>query len=248
MMVERNLLVYRRLWLALVSGFFEPVFYLLSIGVGIGALIGGGIVVAGRVVDYTAFVAPALLASSAMNGAIYDSTFSVFFKLKYAKTYDAMLATPLAPADVALGEVCWALLRGTLYAIAFLLVMGGLGLLTSPWAILALPAALLIGFAFAGAGMAASCFMRSWQDFEWVNLVVLPMFLLSTTFYPLETYPGGLRPLVAATPLYQGVELMRGLTLGDVGLHLLTPVVYLLALGTLGLVVAGRRLGRLLLR
>jgi lipooligosaccharide transport system permease protein len=126
MLVERNLLVYRRLWLALVSGFFEPVFYLLSIGVGIGALVGGTIVVEGRAVDYTAFVAPALLASSAMNGAIYDSTFGVFFKLKYAKTYDAMLATPLAPADVALGEVFWALLRGTLYAVAFLLVMLGL--------------------------------------------------------------------------------------------------------------------------
>ena len=98
-----------------------------------------------------------------------------------------MLATPLAPADVALGEVFWALLRGTLYAIALLLVMLGLGLLTSPWAILALPAALLIGFAFAG--MAASSFMRSWQDFEWINLVVLPMFLLSTTFYPLRSTP-----------------------------------------------------------
>ena len=248
MIVERNLLVYRRVWLALVSGFFEPVFYLLSIGIGIGALVGGAIVVEGRVVDYAAFVAPALLASSAMNGAIYDSTFGVFFKLKYAKTYDAMLATPLAPADVALGEVCWALLRGTLYALAFLLVMLGLGLLVSPWAILALPAALLIGFAFAGAGMAASSFMRSWQDFEWINLVVLPMFLLSTTFYPLQTYPEGVRPLVAATPLYQGVELMRGLILGEVGLHLLTPVVYLVAMGTLGLVVASRRLSRLLLR
>ena len=149
---------------------------------------------------------------------------------------------------MALGEVCWSLLRGTLYAVAFLLVMLGLGLLTSPWAILALPAALLIGFAFAGAGMAATSFMRSWQDFEWVNLAVLPMFLFSATFYPLETYPEGLRPLVSVTPLYQGVELMRGLILGDIGADLLTPVAYLTAMGTLGLVVAGRRLGHLLLR
>jgi lipooligosaccharide transport system permease protein len=96
--------------------------------------------------------------------------------------------------------------------------------------------------------MAASSFMRSWQDFEWINLVVLPMFLLSTTFYPLEIYPGGLRPLVAATPLYQGVELMRGLVLGDLGWHFLTPILYLAAMGALGLVVASRRLGRLLLR
>ena len=248
LLVERNLLVYRRLWLAFLSGFFEPVFYLFSLGIGIGALVGGTIVVDGRAVDYTTFVAPALLASSAMNGAIYDSTFNVFFKLKYAKTYDAILATPLSPADVALGEICWSLLRGTLYAIAFLLVMLGLGLLASPWALLALPAALLIGFAFAGVGMALTSFMRSWQDFEWVNLIVLPMFLFSATFYPLETYPQALRPLVAATPLYQGVELMRGLVLGEVGLDLVTPVTYLAAMGTLGLVVAGRRLDRLLLR
>ena len=251
LLVERNLLVYRRLWLAFVSGFFEPVFYLFSLGVGIGALVGGTITVEGRAVDYAAFVAPALLAASAMNGAVYDSTFNVFFKLKYAKTYDAILATPMAPADVALGEICWSLLRGGLYAGAFLLVMLGLGLLTSPWAILALPAALLIGFAFAGIGMAASSFMRSWQDFEWVSLVVLPMFLLSATFYPLETYPEDLRPLVTLSPLYQGVELMRGLILGDVrqgGWSLLAPVAYLAVMGTLGLTVAARRLDRLLLR
>ena len=94
-LVERNLLVYRRSWLLIVSGFFEPVFYLLSLGVGIGALVGTVTGPDGQAIEYTAFVAPALLAASAMNGAVYDSTFNVFFKLKYAKTYDAMLATPL---------------------------------------------------------------------------------------------------------------------------------------------------------
>ncbi len=248
LLVERNMLVYRRLWLAFVSGFFEPVFYLFSIGIGIGALVGGTIIVEGRAVDYTAYVAPALLASSAMNGAVYDSTFNVFFKLKYAKTYDAILATPVGPADLALGEICWSLLRGGLYAAAFLLVMLSMGLLNSPWAVLALPAALLIGFAFGGIGMAATSFMRSWQDFEWVQLAVLPMFLFSATFYPLETYPQEVRWLVAATPLYQGAQLMRGLTLGDVGPDLLIAVAYLAAMGALGLAVAGRRLDRLLLR
>ena len=97
-----------------LSGFFEPVFYLLSIGVGLGALVGDFTLSDGQVVGYAAFVAPALLATSAMNGAIYDSTFNVFFKLKYAKLYDAMLATPLGRRDVALGEITWALLRGAL--------------------------------------------------------------------------------------------------------------------------------------
>ncbi len=101
LLIERNLMVYRRGWLVIVSGFFEPLFYLLSIGLGIGALVGAVPLGDGRVIPYTAFVAPALLASSAMNGAIYDSTFNVFFKLKYAKTYDAILATPVGVGDVA---------------------------------------------------------------------------------------------------------------------------------------------------
>ena len=132
--------------------------------------------------SYTSFVAPALLATSAMNGAIFDSTFNIFFRLKYAKLYDAALATPMRAGDVALGEVGWALIRGGLYACAFMIIMLALGLVHSVWAVLAIPVALLIGFAFAGAGMAATTFIRSWQDFEYVTLATLPMFLFSTTF------------------------------------------------------------------
>jgi lipooligosaccharide transport system permease protein len=243
---ERNLLVYRRGWMIILSGFFEPLFYLLSIGVGIGRLV-GPVSVDGRTLDYTAFVAPALLASSAMNGAIYDSTFNIFFKLKYQKTYDAVLATPMAVGDIALGEIGWALARGTLYACAFVVVMLGIGLVLSPWAVLAIPAALLIGFAFAGAGMACTSFMRSWQDFDLVQLVVLPLFLFSATFYPLATYPVALRWVVRGTPLYQGVAILRPLTTGAVGPVLLVHAAYLLAMGMVGLLVASRRLGRLLL-
>ena len=148
-LVERNAMVYRRIWLILVSGFFEPLFYLLSIGVGVGELVGDITLPDGRIIDYTAFVAPALLASSAMNGAVYDSTFNVFDKLKWKKIYDAVLATPLGAGDVALGEISWALIRGLIYATAFLIVMLAMGLVLSPWAVLALPAAVLIGFAFA---------------------------------------------------------------------------------------------------
>ena len=241
-LVERHARVYRHLWLMLLSGIGEPLFYLLSIGVGLGHLVGnvGG-------VSYTAYVAPALLATSSMNGAIYDSTFNVFFQIKYAKTYEAALATPMRAADVALGQIGWALIRGSLYAFAFMLVMLGMGLLKSGWAVLALPAAILTGFAFAAAGMAATTFMRSWQDFEFVMLVSLPMFLFSTTFYPLSVYPRALQVVVECTPLYQAITLIRGLTLGVVGPALLVPVAYLALMGVAGLLIAGRRVSRLLL-
>jgi lipooligosaccharide transport system permease protein len=246
-LVERNFLGYRRAWIVLMSGALEPVFYLLSIGVGLGKLIPGVTLSSGRPVGYVDFVAPALLATAAMNGAIYDSTFNIFFKLKYGKVYDAVLATPMTVADVALGEVSWALLRGALYATAFLIVLAAFGAAQSWWTLLALPAALLIGFAFAGAGMAATTFMRSWLDFEWVTLAMMPMFLFSTTFFPLSVYPRVIQVLVECTPLYQGIEIVRGLTLGLVGWPLLARAGYLAVMGVVGMLVASRRLGRLLL-
>jgi len=245
-LVERNFLVYRRGWIFLVSGFFEPFFYLLSIGLGLSHLV-GPVTVDGVTVPYTAFVAPGLLASAAMNGALFDSTFNIFFKLKIAKTYDAVLATPMAVGDVALGELTWSLLRGALYSTAFLAVMAALGYVESPWAVLCLPGAVLVAFAFAGAGMAGTSYMRSWQDFDMVSLVVLPMFLFSATFYPLTVYPGWLQAVVRCTPLYQGVALLRGLDLGIVGWVLLAHALYLAVMGVIGLLVTSRRLARLLL-
>jgi lipooligosaccharide transport system permease protein len=246
-LLERNFLVYRRSWVVFLSGFFEPVLYLFSIGVGIGQLV-PTVDVDGRAVAYTAFVAPAMLASSAMNGAVFDATFNVFFKLKYAKVYDAVLATPVSTGDVALGEITWALLRGAVYSFGFIVVMLVMGLVDSVWAVLALPAAILIGFAFGAVGMAVTTYFRSWQDFEWVTIATLPMFLFSATFYPLTTYPAFLQPIVAATPLYQGVALIRGLTTGAVSAGLWWHVLYLGVLGVVGLAVASRRLGRLLLK
>ena len=246
-LIERHARVYRRTWLVLASGFFEPLFYLLSIGVGIGALV-GTVRFGGHTVPFTSFVAPALLATSAMNGAIFDSTFNIFFRLKYAKLYDATLATPMRPGDVALGEIGWALIRGGLYSCAFMIVMLAMGLEHSPWATLDVPLALLIGFAFAGAGMAATTYMRSWQHFEFVTLATLPMFLFSTTFYPLTVYPRPVQLVIDVTPLYQGIALLRGLTLGFVGPGLLWHALYLAVMGVLGLAVASRRISRLLLR
>ncbi len=248
LLVERNLRVFRRNWWIIVSGFFEPVFYLLSIGVGIGHLVGRLPGPRGGTVAYAVYVAPALLAASAMNGGTYESTMNVYFKLKMAKTYDGVLATPLGPGAVAAGEIGTALLRGTIYGVAFLTVMAALGDVTSPWAALALPGAMLIGFAFAATGMACTTFMRSWADFDLVQLAVVPLFLFSTTFYPLATYPRWLQVVVELTPLYHGVTLLRALCLGDVHVGLLAHAAYLSAMGLAGLIVAGRRVRVLLLR
>jgi lipooligosaccharide transport system permease protein len=201
----------------------------------------------GRVVSYTSFVAPALLATSSMNGAVYDSTFNVFHKLKYAKVYDAALSTPLGPLDVALGEITWALSRGLLYAVTFLIVLAVLGLATSAWLILAVPASLLVSLAFAGLGMAATTFMRSWKDFDFIILATLPMFLFSTTFFPLGVYPRPLQLVVECTPLYQAVSLLRDLSFGHLSPAMLGNLAYLAALGLAGLYVASRRIRRLLL-
>jgi lipooligosaccharide transport system permease protein len=247
-LVERNFMVFRRGWLVFVSGFFEPLFYLLSVGVGISKLAGPITLASGATLSYTAFIAPAMMASSAMNGAVYDATFNIFFKLKYAKLYDAVLATPMTTRDVAVGEITWALLRGMFYAISFLVVMLAMGLVESAWAVLAVPAALLIGWAFASICMAATTWMRSWQDFEFITLTTLPMFLFSATFYPLETYPRGLQIVVQCTPLYQGVALLRGLITGLVSPGMFVNVAYLVAMGLVGVVVSGRRLATLLLR
>ena len=244
--VERNMTAYRRMWLLLFTGVFEPIFYLLSLGVGLGKLIPD---VAGPTgpVKYVDFVAPALLATAAMNGAMYDSTFGIFHRLKYDKVYDAILATPLTAPDIALGELVWCLMRGGLYAVAFTAVVACFGVLSSPWALLAVPAALLIGVGFAGLGMAVATFMRSWQDFEIITLLMMPMFLFSTTFFPLGVYPRGLQLFVEATPLYQGIEIVRGLMLGVVGPTLALRALYLAVMAVLGLWIASRRFGKLLL-
>ncbi len=247
LLFERNLMVYRRSWMIIFSGVFEPLFYLFSMGIGLGHFVGKVPGPGGRLVDYSSFVAPALLASAAMNGAVYDAS-NVFWKMKYAKVYDAVLSTPVGPVDVAVGETAWALFRGFLYAISFMVVAGSLGLIESAWGLLALPGAVLIGFAFAGIGVAATTFMRTWQDFELIALVQLPLFLFSATFFPISTYPEAIQWVVRFSPLYHAIQLLRALNLGTVGWAQVIDVAYLVALGLCGLLIAQRRIGKLLLK
>jgi len=246
--IARGLLATRSSnWLIVLSGFFEPVFYLLSLGIGLGALVGSVSTTTGQPVSYAAFIAPALLAVSAMNGAIFDSTWNVFFKMQYAKLYEGMLATSLGPLDVALGEIFLALLRGAVYATGFLIVMQVLGLNRSWTAILAIPAVLLIAFGFASLGMAVTSYMKTFQQMDWINFVMLPMFLFSATFYPLSVYPQAIQWLIQALPLWHGVELVRGLTTGSLSVAMLGHVLYYAVMVAVGLVFTTRRLRALFL-
>ncbi len=230
-----------------LSGFFEPVFYLLSLGIGLGGFIGSVQDATGHAIPYPAFIAPALLAVSAMNGAIYDSTWNVFFKMHFGKIYEGMLATSLGPLDVALGEISLALLRGGLYATAFMIIMQILGLNLAWTAILALPAVLLIAFGFASLGMAVTSYLKTFQQMDWINFILLPMFLFSATFYPLTVYPQWLQWIIQALPLWQGVELIRGLTTGALSVGMLWHVLYYAVLIVAGLVFTTRRLRSLFL-
>ncbi|WP_285774750.1 ABC transporter permease [Microtetraspora sp. NBRC 13810] len=234
-------------WLVLVSGFFEPLLYLLSIGVGVGALVGEVPLDADRMVPYAVFVAPAMLAVSAMSGALSETTFNFFFKMKYMKTFEAVLATPVRPMEIAFGELVWALVRGSLYTGVFLGVMVALGLAAPWWALAAFPVTILVGLAFGAAGMAISTLMRGWQDFDLLSTGQFALFLFSGTFSPVADYPGVLQVVVWATPLYQSVELVRGVVLGDLGWGLLVHAGYLVVMAVAGLVFAARRLERLLL-
>jgi lipooligosaccharide transport system permease protein len=244
-LVERNIVAYRRQWLILLSGFFEPLFYLLSMRVGLGDLI-GGVSVGGHEVPYDQFVAPGLMAASAMNGAVYDSTMNVFHKMKYARIYDAALATPMSAGDVAVGEITWALIRGQIYAVSFLGVMWALGLVGSPWVVLALPCCALIGLTFASLGFAVTTYMRGFSDFEFVPTATMPMFLFSATFFPLSSY-GSWAWLAQLSPLYHGVALVRSANAGVFTLSVVGHVIVLLAVAAIAMAVAAKRLGKLLL-
>lgn len=244
---ERNVAALRSMyWVVLLSGFLEPVLYLFSIGVGVGGLIGDIALPGGRVVGYAEFVAPAMLASSAMSGALSETTFNFFGKMKFMRLYEGILATPVKPMEIALGELAWAMVRGVLYSAAFLVIMVALDLTSPPRALAMFPASVLIGFAFGALGMTISTLIRSWQEFDLIASGQFALFLFSGTFVPATQYPAPLRWLVEVTPLYRSVDLARALSLGPVGVTQLVDVLYLLALFAIGLAVAGRRMGRML--
>jgi len=235
-------------WTIVVSGFFEPVFYLLAMGYGLGGLVGEVTGPDGTPMSYVAYIAPALLATSAMNGAIYDSTWNVFFKMRFARIYEAMLSTSLGPLDVAAGEIAMALFRGLLYACAFLGVIAVLGIATSWWALAMVPVAVLIALGFAAVGMAVTSWFTNFQQMELINIVLLPMFMFSATLFPIEIYPQPIQWFIQAMPLWHGVELMRQLSVGVFTAATVGHLAYFVVMSVGGVAFCTLRLRALFLR
>lgn len=247
--LERSLIAFKSsTWFAVLSGFLEPLLYLFSFGYGVGKLIGQITMPNGTVISYAMFIAPGLLATSAMNGAIYDSTWNVYFKLNESKLYQGMLATSLGPLDVALGEIMSALLRGFVYALGFMGVAVPMGLIPSWWGVLVVPAAVLIAFGFASLGMAITSYFKSYQQMGLINISLLPIFLFSGSFYPLTVFPEWAQIIIKCLPLWHAIELVRNLSLGIVGIGLLSHITYFLIMITLGLFFTTKRLNALFMR
>jgi len=247
--LERSLVALKSSnWFPVVSGFLEPLLYLFSFGYGVGTLIGDIQVSNGQVVSYAMFIAPGLLATSAMNGAIYDSTWNVYFKLHEGKIYHGMLATSLGPLDVALGEILTALLRGFAYAVGFMAVATPMGLIPSWWGVLAIPAAVLIAFGFASIGMAITSYFKSYQQMGLINISLLPIFLFSGSFYPLSVFPEWAQIIIKTLPLWHAIEMIRNLSLGIVNLSLLGHIAYFLVMVVVGLFFTTKRLNALFMR
>jgi lipooligosaccharide transport system permease protein len=235
-------------WMVVASGFVEPLIYLVAFGYGIGQFIDGVVDGNGNPISYAQFIAPALLATSAMNGAIYDSTWNVFFKMHFGRIYNGMLSTSMGTLDVALGEISWALLRGLAYAIGFMAIVTPLGLVPSWWGLLAIPASVLVAFGFAAVGMGITSYLKHRQQMQYIQLVMLPMFLFSGTFFPLDIYPEPVQWFIQALPLWQAIELIRGLTLGIMNWAMLGHVLYFVVMIIGGLYFTTRRLTALFLR
>jgi len=247
-LIERNVIALRTSnAISFLTGFVEPVIFLLAFGYGVGALV-GTVEYRGTTVAYTAFVAPALLAASSMNGAIFDSTFNVYFKMHFMRLYQAMMSTSLGPLDVALGEIGWAMIRGATYAVGFLCVVTALGITSTWWSLLLIPSAMLIAFAFASVGMFLTSLMKSFQQLNWIQFALMPLFMFSGTFFPITAYPEWLQVIVMATPLWQAIALCRGLFLGMVDVTLLWHVLYFAMIAAFGLLATTRRLNALFLR
>jgi lipooligosaccharide transport system permease protein len=237
------LLSYRRTWRgSLTTTFLYPVLYLSALGVGLGQLIDHGSTVAVEGVRYIWFLAPGLLAGTAMQIATNESTFPVMAGIKWLKTYHAMLATPLEVTDVLYGHLLWIVTRVAMASAAFLAVMAAFGTIVSPWAVAAFPAAVLTGAAFAAPVMAFSATQETDQAFIVLyRFIVVPLFLFSGTFFPVTEFPGWLETIARATPLYQGVSLCRDLVLGvTLSYESLAHFVYL-SLMLVGGVLAARK-------
>jgi lipooligosaccharide transport system permease protein len=215
--VEHQAAIFRRFWRSSVTFYvLNPVLFLAAMGVGLGGLIDER---TGDVdgVPYLTFVAAGLMAAGAMLGAAAESLWPVMAGTKWVRTFHAMVATPVRPADVYSGIVAWTIIRAGVGATIFLAVAAVLGAVASPWGIAAVPAAALCAAAFAAPITAFSASQETDARFPLIMRIgVLPLFLFSGTFFPVSQLPAALRPLSVISPLWHGVELCRGATTGSI--------------------------------
>lgn len=234
-MVQRNALVYRHVWRGSVfSSFLQPTLFLLAMGFGVGGLLNAQSVAFPNGMTYVEFLAPGLLAAAAMQVGTFESTYPVLGKMVWQRNYEAVLATPMSVSDIVIGELTWIGVRLSTVALAFVAVMTAFGIPRSPSVWLAVPATALTGLAFAAPVIAHAATLKGSGDFNVIyRFVITPMFLFSGVFFPVSRLPASLDGLVWVSPLFHGIELVRGLTIGTI------PALWAVHLGFLVLLVAG---------
>ena len=239
--VQRNALVYRRTWRgSLFMSFLQPLLFLLAIGIGLGALVDAGGTSLPGGVGFLEFLAPGLLAAGCMQTAVFESSYPISGRMTWRRNYEAIMATPMRIADLVLGELAWIAVRLSTVAIAFTVVMIAFGVPRSPLVVLAAPAAVLTGLAFSAPIVAYAATLKGNETFNAVfRFIITPLFLFSGVFFPVTRLPQGLRAAAWFTPLFHGVELTRGLTLGTIESPAwYAHVVYLVGMTAAGIVAA----------
>jgi lipooligosaccharide transport system permease protein len=241
--LERNALVYRHIWRgSLFSSFVQPTLFLLAMGVGLGSLIDAGGAVLPGGVPFLHFLAPGLLAASCMQTASFESSFPVISKMTWQRNYEAIITTPLGVPALVAGELAWIGVRLLTVAATFMLVLVAFDVPRTPLAILAVPAAILTGLAFSAPIIAFAATLDTPTHFNALfRFGITPLFLFSGVFFPLSRLPEPLQAAAWATPLFHGVELVRGLTLGTLqGSAWIVHVLYLAGMVALGALAAVR--------
>jgi lipooligosaccharide transport system permease protein len=253
--VELRAMQYRRTFRAsLISSFLNPVLFLLAMGVGLGTYVdrSGTATQALGGLTYLQFLAPGLLAATAMQSAAFESTFPIMAGLTWQRVFHAMYATPISPRDIVLGNLTWIAIRLTMISTIFTIVMSLFGAAASPLIILGIPAAVLTGMAFATPIAAFSATQRTPEKFNAVfRFGITPLFLFSGTFFPISNLPAAIQPIAWLSPLWHGVELSRALALGTIGQApelAIAHVAVLVAIVVLGTIWAFRTIERRLVR
>ena len=247
--LEFRALEYRRTFRASIfASFISPALFLTAMGLGLGGYVSGGSTQTFEGATYLQFLAPGLLGAALMQTAAGESMFPILGGLQWNKVYHAMYATPIRPRDIALGNIAWITLRLTLVGTVFAAISILFGAVRSPLVIAAVPAAVLTGMAFSTPIVAFAATQRRPDMFSNIfRFGITPLFLLSGTFFPIETLPNWIQPLAWLSPLWHGVSLIRALMLGTIGddpLLALIHVVVLVAIVVVGAVLATRTFER----